>query len=42
MGLSFSKIAEGWVNIIGGKLLGVTDGTKLLYVVDVGSWCLSC
>jgi hypothetical protein len=42
MGLSFGEIAEGWANIVGGKLLCIASGAKFLYVVDVGSWCLYC
>ncbi len=33
MGLSYGKVVEGWANIVSGKFL---------YVVDVGSWRLSC
>jgi hypothetical protein len=36
--LSFGKIIEGWASIVGGKFFYVVDGTKLLCVVDVGSW----
>ncbi len=42
MGLSFAKVVENWANIVGEKLICATSGAKLLCVVDVGSWCLSC
>jgi len=29
---SFGEVVEGWVSVVGGKLL---------CVVDVGSWCFS-
>jgi hypothetical protein len=41
-GLSFGEVAKGWVNVVGGKLLCVVDGAKLLCVCNVGLWCLSC
>jgi hypothetical protein len=42
MGLSFGEVVERWVGIIGEKILCIVDGAKLLFVIDVGSWCLSC
>jgi len=42
MGSSFGKVIEGWAAIISGKFLCVTNGGKLLCVIDVGSWRLSC
>jgi hypothetical protein len=42
MGSSFGEVAKGWASIVGGKFLYVVGGAKLLCVVDVGSWHLSC
>ncbi len=42
MGSSFCKVVEGWVGIVGGKLFYVASGENFIYVVDVGSWHLSC
>ncbi len=42
MGLSFDEVAKGWANTIGGIFFCVTGGAKLLCVIDVGSWRLSC
>jgi hypothetical protein len=41
MGLSFSKVTEGWVDIPSGKFLCVAGGAKFFYVADAGSWCPS-
>lgn len=32
---TFAKVVEGWVGIVGGKLLCVASGAKFLCVVDV-------
>jgi hypothetical protein len=37
MGLSFGKVIEGYIGIVGGKLLCVANGAELLCVVDGGS-----
>jgi hypothetical protein len=37
MGLSFGKVAEGWVAIAGEKFLHVTNGANFFCVVNVGS-----
>jgi hypothetical protein len=37
MGLYFGKVAKGWVDIVGGKLLYITNGAKLFCVINVGS-----
>jgi len=42
MGSSFGKVVQGWVGIVGGKLFYVVSGENFIYVVDVGSWHLSC
>jgi hypothetical protein len=42
MGSFFGKVVEGWVGIVGGKLLYVIGGAKFLRVINVDSWCLSC
>ncbi len=41
MGSSCGEVNKGWVGVIGGKLLCVASGAKVLCVVNVGSWCLS-
>jgi hypothetical protein len=42
MGSSFGKVVEGQVGVAGGKLFYVVSGATFLYVIDVGSWHLSC
>ncbi len=37
MGSSFNEVVEGWVAIVGEKLLCVANGAKLFCVVNVGS-----
>jgi hypothetical protein len=41
-GSSFNKVIKGWVGIACEKFFCVANGAKLLCVVNVGSWRLSC
>jgi len=41
VGLSFGKVVESWVGVVGGKFFCVVDGAKFPCVINVNSWCPS-